>query len=90
MSIGSVFSSIHEQTIVETGEHCDEIVDDVRSRNLTDKGMSYQISLHEGKFRSHVSQWRRECSTILVVISDKQDVQCIREHRQFCKIILII
>ncbi|MES9904690.1 MAG: DUF1759 domain-containing protein, partial [Sedimenticola sp.] len=52
-----------------------------RQRTMTEKGLEYQISLYEQKFKSAISAWRRNAAKALVLLSDTRDTQIIREQR---------
>lgn len=53
----------------------------VRQRTQTQKGLEYQISLNEQKFKSSASAWRRQNTCALRILSDSPDVDLIRGHR---------
>lgn len=52
-----------------------------RPKVLTEKGLSYQINLHEDRFKSALSHWRKASSKVLVLLSDSSDAEIIRESR---------
>ena len=53
-----------------------------RSRTITEKGLDYEISLWEGRFKASVSRWRNSVSKMSVCLSDENDTAIIRSSRK--------
>ena len=52
-----------------------------RSRTMTERGLEYEISLWEGRFKASVSRWRSNVSKMSVCLSDENDPVLIRSSR---------
>lgn len=52
-----------------------------RSRTMTEKGRTYQISLLEEGFKTSISQWRRQSNKLSSIMTDSKDTASIRNHR---------
>ena len=48
---------------------------------MTEKGYDYQLQLFKGNFKSSLSAWRRHCSQSLSLITDCENSDSIRSHR---------
>ncbi|XP_060585528.1 uncharacterized protein LOC132741396 [Ruditapes philippinarum] len=62
----------------DTGE---ELESELRTRKLTSKGREYQIDLKEKGFRSCLSAWRAHTNKLHVLLSDSDNMQALRTHR---------
>lgn len=71
----------------ETGDEPEQPSDQVvvtpemRERNLTEKGLAFRISFCENNFKTALSAWWRRSNKVLVLMSDCQDADILREHR---------
>ena len=52
-----------------------------RQRKMTERGLEYEISLLEERFKSSVSKWRANVSKMSVCLSDENDIAIIRSNR---------
>ena len=53
-----------------------------RQRQMTDKGMEWQLNRLKTKFRQGVTKWQRQVSSLSILLSDSDDKQVIRLERQ--------
>lgn len=52
-----------------------------RERKLTDTGFDYQVSVKERNFKSSLSALRSQSNKLYVLLSDTNDLQALRVHR---------
>ena len=52
-----------------------------RPRNLTEKGLQYQIELQEKMLRSAITVWRRKANSVEMMITDSENADEIRAVR---------
>jgi hypothetical protein len=72
----------------EEGVHADGLLQsnrdknsDVHERRMTPKGLEWQNNQLRTDFRINVSKWRKNASTMEVLLSDSQDIIVIRKNR---------
>lgn len=56
-------------------------LEDTRTRKMTEKGAEFKLQNIKGKLRRSVSLWRRQVSVCLVLLSDSDNCDDIRESR---------
>ena len=52
-----------------------------RTRTLTERGREHKIIFYENNFKIAFSVWRRTSNKITVLLSDYQDADILRMHR---------
>ena len=81
MAESNADTKVGEDLVVGDSINVSNVGDVVRQRNLTEKGLNYQIEMKQRKFRNLISTWRRKASNLECLLSERAEVDKIKSER---------